>query len=513
MRLKGQLCAFNLTVPSETSMNAALTKVFDRHFTRNKALPAVIKFAKMLPEATIALCKSLRQALVANDSHIHYTFNLHDIMRVLTSLLHCSPTEMTTPEQVLRLWRHDCERVFGDKLVSVDHRMVVLDSIQHILQHKSFDEINRETCLEEQNDRFGHFFRSEGLDQTNTVYGVLPDMDTIADNLEELQASKGKTSFLLYDEAIEQIVRVARILSMKRGSAILVGALNSGRRPIVQLGSEVANSICFDPDDLAMRGGDSRMDCLRNAYRIAGIEAKTVTVMLFADKIEDDLLFDKVNHFLLTGFLPGAIQKKELDSIADDMRSSLQDGVSTLLSDRQIFATFERRAWDNLHIVVCCRPEDPAFQATMQRFPVILSSCQTIWMLPWAGGTLNDVAGIHFSDLSVSLSIEVHELSEYAARVHTLIQDKIDEYTAGQKRHIYITPRTFLAFINAFKSIYETQSKVLEDRLQRIQTALKKLRDAGYQVSEMKGELIQKEEVLQNALDDTAELLKKISIR
>ena len=513
MRLKSQLCAFNLTVPSETSMNAALTKVFDRHFTRNKALPPVIKFAKMLPEATIALCKSLRQALVANDSKIHYTFNLHDIMRVLTSLLHCSPTEITTPEQVLRLWRHDCERVFGDKLVSVDHKIIVLESIEHILQHKSFDEINREECLGEQNDRFGQFFRPEGSDQTKAVYGVLADMDTIADNLEELQASKGRTDFPLYDEAIEQIVRVARVLSMKRGSVILVGTLNSGRGPIVQLASEVANSICFDPDDLAMRGGDSHMDCLRNAYRMAGIEAKPVTVMLFADKIKDDLLFDKVNHFLLTGFMPGAIQKKELDSIADDMRSSLQDGVSTLLSDRQIFATFERRAWNNMHLVICCRPEEPAFQATMQRFPVILSSCQTIWMLPWAGSTLNDVAGIHFSDLSVSLSIEVHTLSEYAARVHTLIQEKIDEYTAGQKRHIYITPRTFLAFINAFKSIYETQSKVLEDRLQRIQTALKKLRDAGYQVSEMKGELIQREELLQSAVDDTAELLKKISIR
>jgi dynein heavy chain len=513
MRLKGQLCAFNLTMPSENSMNAALTKVFDKHFNRSKAPASVIKFAKMLPEATIALCKSLRQALVTNDSKIHYTFNLHDVMRVLTSVLHCRSVEMTTPELVLRLWRHDCERVFGDKLVSVDHRMVVLESIQHILQHKSFDEINRSACLEAQIERFGKFFRDGGSQEQNTAYGVLPDMDTIADNLEELQARKATTNFPLYDEAIEQIVRVARVLCMKRGSVILVGTLNSGRGPIVQLASEVANSICFDPSDLEMRGGGSHMDCLRNAYWIAGIDNKPVTVVLFIDKTKDDSLFDKVNHFLLTGYLPGAIQKKELDTIVDDMRSSLQDGVSTLLSDRQIFATFERRAWNNLHIVACCRPEESAFRTTMQRFPVILSSCQTIWMLPWAGGTLNDVAGIHFSDFSVSLSIEVHELSEYAARVHTLIQEKIDEYTAGQKSQIYITPRTFVAFINAFKSIYETQSKVLEDRLQRIQTALKKLRDAGYQVSEMKSDLLQREGVLQNAIYDTAELLKKISIR
>lgn len=141
-------------------------------------------------------------------------------------------------------------------------------------------------------------------------------------------------------------------------------------------------------------------------------------------------------------------------------------------------------------------------------------------------------------------------------QVHTLIEEKIVEYSANHERKIYTTPRTFFAFINTFKSIYEAQSKVLEDRTQRIQTALKKLRDAGYalfstmvffilvckllpmfaseysqgqiawknhctalndvmrryQVSEMKNELLRREQDLEEAHETTAELLKSISM-
>ena len=513
MRFKGQLCALNMTVPSDSSLNTALTRVFDRHFSKafsKKSGSPVIGIAKMLPEATIALCKSLKQALVSNDSKIHYSFNLHDIMRVVKGILQCNPTEYPTGEHLIRLWRHECERVFSDKLVSLEHRTTVLDSIQNILRHKSFDEINREQCLAEEYDRFGSFFREKKDKKADLGYGVLPDMDTLADKLEELQA-KEKMSCPLYDEAIEHVLRIARVLSMRRGSVILVGPLSSGRASISRLAAAVAASKFFDPENLSMCGGGRHMDCIYEAYRIAGIEARSVTVLLYVDRTFDDTILDKINHFLLTGDFPGAIDRKELDAIADDMRSTLKSS-STILSDRQIFSMFEGRARDNMHVILCCRPEDPAFQNVMYRFPNLLSLCQTVWILPWSDDTLKDVAMIHFTDLTVDLSIEMLVLCEYASRVHTLIQAKIPEYTTSTSRQVYITPRTFLAFINAFKIISEKQAKVLEDRSQRVQTALKKLRDAGYQVSEMKNELIQQERALQEATELTAERLKIISV-
>jgi len=523
IRLKAQFCTLNITLPSDSNMSIALTRVMDRHFTKCKAQPHVIKFAKMLPEATIALCKSLRQALLTNDATFHYTFNLHDIMRVLKSILHCSPPEYSAPEQVVMLWRHDCERVLGDKLVTQEHKDVVAQSIQHILQHKSFDEINREVFQEEVAPRYGSFFRedlSEEQEGEPLGYGILPDLDILANNLEILQVQE-KIAYPMYDAAIELIVRVARVLSMPRGSVVLVGPLSSGRASISRLAATLAGSTCFYPDDVIMRSGGVHMDCIRQAHRLAGLEAKSTTVLLFADQLEQDELMDKVNHFLLTGCLPGAIPKKELDTIADDMRSSiLKNGAQSLLTDRQIIATFERRAQNNMHIVLCCRPDGDGLRRTMQSFPALASSSQTIWMLPWAGGTLNDIADIYFADFPVELSIEPHVLSEYAAGTHSLIEQRVQEWSAGSTARessatlsVHVTPRSFLTFINTFKKNCATQSKVLEDKKQRIQTALIKLRDAGYQVSEMKNELLQREQALQEAHVSTAEFLKTISMR
>ena len=522
IRLKAQFCTLNMTLPSESSMSIAMTRVFDRHFTKCKAQPHVIRFAKMLPEATLALCKSLRQALATNDavSRPHYTFNLHDAMRILKSILHCSPPEYATPEQVLLLWRHDCERVVGDKLVTQEHKQVVADNIRLILQHKSFDDVNRDVFEDEaqaQAHRFGSFLRQSPEEsaerEQSSRYGMLADLDTMADSLETLQVQE-KIPYPLYDEAIELILRVARVLSMPRGSVVLVGPLSSGRASISRLAAALAGSTCFYPDDMIMRGGGSHMDSIQEAHRLAGITATSTTLLLFADKMDHSDLMHKINHFLLTGCLPGAVAKKELDAIADDMRSSvLKNGTQSLLTDRQILATFEHRAWNNMHIVLCCSPDGHGPSQTMQRFPALASAAQTIWMLPWAGTTLNDIADIRLADFPVDLGIEGHQLSEYAAGVHSLIEHKVQEWSSTAKRPVHVTPRSYLAFIETFRQNCETQSKVLEDKKQRIQTALIKLRDAGYQVSEMKSDLLQKEQVLQEAHVSTAEFLKTISMR
>ena len=50
---------FVIQVPSDSIVNSAMTRVFDKYYSKAKAPPLVTKMARMLPEATIALCKSL----------------------------------------------------------------------------------------------------------------------------------------------------------------------------------------------------------------------------------------------------------------------------------------------------------------------------------------------------------------------------------------------------------------------------------------------------------------------
>ena len=510
MRLKGQLCAINITVPFDKNISTAMTKIFSEFFSIAQTAEMVLKMAQMLPEATIALCKSLKQTLASSDTKIHYSFDLHDIMRVLRSLLHCNPSEFGTPEQVMRMWRHECERVFSDKLVNSDHRQVVSERIEHILQHKSFDGINREECLAKNNDRFGAFFRED-----EEGFGVLPDMGIIYERIEQLQSIE-KVTYGLYDEAVNLVVRVARVLCTSRGCVVLVGSLSSGRSTLSRLAIFVAGSQClFSKEDVLQGRVDVRKN-IADAYFLAGLEARSVTVVLTSRDLMDHVLVDTVNNFLLTGEMSGFIEAKEIDAFAEQFRRETND--SNLPTDRQAQTMFEQRAWQNLHLVLCC-DEPSALDKTkisieelMKCFPGLHKACQTIWMLPWSSETLKDVATNHFSLDFADPSLR-RDLTKYVADVHMSVQTKIHEYIAGTPRHIYVTPRTFLDFLSTYKSIFVSQSQVVEDRIQRTQTALKKLGDAGYQVSEMKNELIDREQALQESEEDTAEQLKEISMR
>ena len=48
----------------------------------------------------------------------HYTFNLRDVSKVFQGLLMSAPEVVSTPAKWAKLWLHESERVYADRLVS-----------------------------------------------------------------------------------------------------------------------------------------------------------------------------------------------------------------------------------------------------------------------------------------------------------------------------------------------------------------------------------------------------------
>jgi dynein heavy chain len=57
----------------------------------------------------------------------HYTFNLRDISKIIGGV--CSADAKTTTDvtQFLRIWVHENQRVFGDRMINDDDRNTLLD--------------------------------------------------------------------------------------------------------------------------------------------------------------------------------------------------------------------------------------------------------------------------------------------------------------------------------------------------------------------------------------------------
>lgn len=60
---------------------------------------------------------------------------------VFQGVLLSDPSKYTEPERLIRLWIHECERTYGDRLVNAEHLQTYKDGIYDIVK-KAFSKFN-----------------------------------------------------------------------------------------------------------------------------------------------------------------------------------------------------------------------------------------------------------------------------------------------------------------------------------------------------------------------------------
>lgn len=62
-------------------------------------------------------------------ANFHYEFNMRHLTNVFEGLLKAYPKNFVSGEQLVHLWLHESERVYGDRLVSFDNTIKYLHDI------------------------------------------------------------------------------------------------------------------------------------------------------------------------------------------------------------------------------------------------------------------------------------------------------------------------------------------------------------------------------------------------
>jgi len=76
----------------------------------------------MLALATMNLYNSVAENFLPTPAKSHYTFNMRDISKVIQGVYIFDKFYCDSKLTILRLWVHECMRVFQDRLVSVEDR-------------------------------------------------------------------------------------------------------------------------------------------------------------------------------------------------------------------------------------------------------------------------------------------------------------------------------------------------------------------------------------------------------
>jgi dynein heavy chain len=125
---------------------------------------------------------------------------------------------------------------------------------------------------------------------------------------------------------------------------------------------------------------------------------------------------------------------------------------------------------------------------------------------------LQGVATKFVSAFEMSSSQEVKaELINHMAHVHNAVTAACSEYFDRYRRHVYVTPKSYLSFINGYKSLYARKFAEVKELSDKISSGLAKLNQAKTDVGRMKVELAAKNVSLAEAQKVTEGLLKEIS--
>lgn len=100
----------------------------------------IINLGKVLVQTTISIYREIQIALLPTPEKSHYTYNMRDVSKVFQGMC-MADTSALDKKVVIRLWCHECLRVFHDRLVDDEDRQWFLNYLQMRLE----DEVNVKT--------------------------------------------------------------------------------------------------------------------------------------------------------------------------------------------------------------------------------------------------------------------------------------------------------------------------------------------------------------------------------
>ena len=103
------------------------------------------------------------------------------------------------------------------------------------------------------------------------------------------------------------------------------------------------------------------------------------------------------------------------------------------------------------------------------------------------------------------------QLMKHMAQTHQSVSESTADYFDRYRRHVYVTPKSFLSFLQDYQTTYRAKHEAVHVLAKSIEVGLEKLVQATSDVDIMKVELKEKEKGLVVAQEKSAVLLNDIT--
>ena len=162
-------------------------------------------------------------------------------------MLLTDPSKYNEPEKLVKLWVHESERTYGDRLVSSEnlnfYKLAMFDLLK-----KNFTKFNFSRYFSNQNPEnliFCNFTLGIGGDR---YYDIMPNdklESNISESLREYNDNYAYMGLVLFEDALKHVCRITRIVLPSSGHALLVGVGGSGKQSLTKLASFIMTYTPF----------------------------------------------------------------------------------------------------------------------------------------------------------------------------------------------------------------------------------------------------------------------------
>nr|XP_035128016.2 dynein axonemal heavy chain 6 isoform X3 [Callithrix jacchus] len=453
-----------LPMPSEHSLKQIFQAILNGFLSDFP--PAVKQTASSIVEASVEIYNRMSVDLLPTPAKSHYIFNLRDLSKCVQ------------------------DKHFG-----------IAIGLEYFLNKPII---------------FGDFIKF-GADKADRIYDDMPDIEKIGNVLQDYLDDYNLTNpkevkLVFFQDAVEHVSRIARMIRQERGNALLVGVGGTGKQSLTRLAAHICGYKCLQIELSRGYNYDSFHEDLRKLYKMAGVEDKNM-VFLFTDtQIVVEEFLEDINNILNSGEVPNLFEKDELEQVLAATRPKAKEvGISEGNRD-EVFQYFISRVRQKLHIVLCMSPVGEAFRSRCRMFPSLVNCCTIDWFVQWPREALLSVSKTFFSQVDAGNEEQKEKLSLMCVNIHLSVSSMAECYYNELRRRYYTTPTSYLELINLYLSMLSEKRRQIISARDRVKNGLTKLLETNVLVDKMKLDLSALEPVLLKKSQDVEALMEKLAV-
>ncbi|OQV20869.1 Dynein beta chain, ciliary [Hypsibius exemplaris] len=500
-RLQRHFSVFTIGFPSSDSVHKIYGSFAQQHFEKGFTDPVRNTLNGILT-AALALHNTISTSFLPTAIKYHYIFNLRDLSTVFQGLLFARPEIIKTKEDLVKLWMHESTRVYCDKLIGKKD----MDLYSKILGDVSL----KSKLILEANIKFlphCHFAHGIGDPKYASVKSISDIQKILTGALSLYNDELPAMNLVLFQDAIEHICRINRILELPRGNALLVGVGGCGKQSLSRLAAYISGLEVFQ---ITLRKGyginDLRAD-LGEVFRRTGLKNENVVFLMTDSQVPNESFLVLINDLLASGEVPDLFAPDEIEDIVNALRNEVKaNGLND--DNAGCWRYFLDRVRRNLKIILCFSPVGPTLRMRSRRFPAVTNCTSIDWFHDWPQDALISVSKTFLQNLEV-LPVPLRDpIAQFMAFVHSTVNDISVVYLQNERRYNYTTPKSFLEHIRLYTALLASKAQDLQTKMGRLENGLQKIRSTATQVDDMKAKLATKEKELALKNEDTSRLIE-----